>query len=205
MVTLLSLSIALLALSAGECRASPSVPPSNPLPATDTSPPSSTFYPTPRTITPDFPRLHILFVLSMATYTHVAAPIEYLLELQRRGHRVTWQQPSYLRLFRSEEERLSLPFNFSFVDVSSVNISHLDRMNQLITERPWLEVFGEFASQTYELIYPNVYRGMLAQIEQDRPDLVLCDSVADHCIDITNQLHLSSVIAHCTTHILTNH
>jgi len=136
--------------------------------------------------------------VAVATWTHIAAPIEYLLELQRRGHRVTWQQPRELvsRFFASEEERLSLPFNFSLVEL---NYSSVDEAVQLMTERPWMEVLDQLARLSYESVYPTAHRAMMAAVEQDRPDIVLCDSVADHCVDITAQLKLPAVIAHCTT------
>ena len=143
------------------------------------------------------PALHILFVLSLASYTHIAAPIEYLLELKRRGHRVSWQQPRYLiRMFRDEDERLSLPFNFSLVDVDENGQAAAVR---LMTERPFLEVFDEVSRVSYEPVYPVLYRAMMEAVVKDRPDVVMCDTFADHCVDIASQLQLPAVIVHCTT------
>ena len=162
-----------------------------------TTPPSA-FYPPPRTLTPTFPSLHVLFVVGSATFTHVAAPIEYMLELKRRGHRITWQQPRDLvsHLFKSEAERLSLPFNFSLVDV---NLTSWREAVQLLTERPFLEVMDRVASLAYESTYPTLHHGMMEAVRADRPDLVLCDSIADHCLDVVTQLQLPSVVTHCST------
>ena len=169
--------------------------------ATHTLPPS-TFYPPPRTLTPTFPRLHVLFVVGSATYTHVAAPIEYMLELKRRGHRITWQQPRFLtRWFTSEAERLSLPFNFSLVDLDSAAVESVDGVAQLMSERPWIEVFAQLVRQSWDPVYPAYYHAMLDAIEQDRPDIVVCDSISDHCLDVADKLQLPMVISHCTTPI----
>jgi len=163
----------------------------------DASHTPSTFYPPQRTLTPDFPSLHVMFVVGTSTYTHIAAPVEYLLELKRRGHRVSWQQPQYLASwFKSEQERLSLPFNFSLVDVDN---SWLDGALQRMSERPWLEVISETFKKMYPVTYPVLYRALLDAIKQDRPDVLMCDSLADHCVDVSKQLQLPAVITHCTT------
>ena len=158
--------------------------------------PPSTFYPPPRTLTPTFPRLHVLFVLGTGTYTHIAAPIEYMLELKRRGHRITWQQPRHYLEWFTEAERLSLPFNFSLVDA---DFSWMEKVASALGERRWIEVFDDMIRIAYEPLYPVYYRAMLEAVEQDRPDIVVCDSIADHCFDVSRKLQLPAVITHCTT------
>ena len=187
----------LLLLLLSSARASSPSDPSSTASADASTPSTTTFLPPPRTLTPTFPRLHILFVVGIATYTHVAAPIEYMLELHRRGHRVTWQQPGFqARWFGSEAERLSLPFNWSLVDVDG---STIDRAGQIMSERPWIEAFEEVVRLSYEPVYPVLYRATLQAIEHDRPDLLVCDSIADHCFDASHKLQLPAVISHCTT------
>ena len=119
-----------------------------------------------------------MFVVGVASYTNIAAPIEYMLELQRRGHRITWQQPRHLlNWFGSEEERQALPFNFSLVDVGTDVLRDMEAGLQLLTERPWMEVFDRIATLTYQSPYPTLYRALMAAIETEKPDLVVCDSL----------------------------
>ena len=150
----------------------------------------------PRTLVPTYPALHILFVVGLASYTHVAAPIEYMLELKRRGHRISWQQPRHLvSWFGSDEERLSLPFNFSLVDV---DYSGIDVIVRLMTEGAWMEALDE-VSRHFEPTYPPMYRALLEAVERDRPDLIVCDSFADYCVDVATVMQLPSVLTHCTS------
>ena len=193
---LCTVSVALVLLLASTYAVHPSDPTSSPsLPPSPHSP--STLYPSHRTLTPTFPSLHIHFVVGVSTYTHIAAPIEYMLELTRRGHRVTWQQPHFLaRWFTSEAERLSLPFNFSLVEVDG---SWMEGVLQLLSERPWIQVLSESVRTYWEATYPTLYKAVLEAAEADRPDVIVCDSMADHCFDASNQLQLPAVITHCTT------
>ena len=187
----------LLLLLLSSARASSPSDPSSTASADASTPSTTTFLPPPRTLTPTFPRLHILYVVGIATYTHIAAPIEYMLELHRRGHRVTWQQPRYyVKWFKSEAERLSLPFNWSLIDI---DYEWMESMSRGLFERRWIEVIDMVISLSYEPLYPILYHALLDQIERDKPDLLVCDSIADHCFDVSRKLQLPAIITHCTT------
>ena len=148
-----------------------------------------------RSLVPRLPRLHVAFTAVMGSASHITLPSVVCQELVRRGHRVTWLLlPQHDFWLGSAEERATLPFTFRPAASLTYNLTrlHAELVPRMMDD--WIVSLDEVSQELFEPFYEPTLRELQRLVEDDRPDVLMCDVFAFSCVDLADQLGIPFVV-----------
>ena len=150
--------------------------------------------PTRRLIQPRFSPLHVLSAVFATSPTHVTAPLEISRVLAARGHRITWVATAdSIGWVGSAEERAQLPFTFVQSSAPSVNSTVMTGLIDGL-KNEGVKGLDTASKMWFESLYEPTFHDILALVEQDRPDVMVCDLFSHTCTDIADKLSIPFVM-----------
>ena len=161
---------------------------SSPSPPTAARPPS-------RVATPSFRPLHVSFSILTSTRTHMVAPLEIVKLLAARGHRITIvHMAQHTEWMGTKEERERSGWRYIVSESDSRPFE--ETMNETISIMIDRGIPGisDASRILFEPAYAPSMRTHRRLIEEDRPDVMMCDMFAHSCTDLADKLGIPFVI-----------